>query len=224
MIAKYFGPIPAAKLRRSPTSASRRSRSEMASRKDALANPPPCHRYHNAAAEFAEYYAMGLLDQMLAQGDDSLLYSISQKRGFTGSVSGGINAISETCSIIPSHALDRFAIYDPNVKRDKFYRADSVIEGLQSTPVDGRCSAQRTKLRSNLYDSMTQFGLRPCQFLAASRCSTIIRVASTLSKPNSASHTRADPETAPSICGRPTDRTRNRTRAKTAGAPPGDKQ
>jgi zinc protease len=40
-----------------------------------------------------EYYAMGLLDQILLQGNDSRLYqALVQERGYTGSVDGGINA------------------------------------------------------------------------------------------------------------------------------------
>jgi predicted Zn-dependent peptidase len=40
-----------------------------------------------------EYYAMGLLDQILLQGNDSRLYqSLVQKKGYTSSVTGGINA------------------------------------------------------------------------------------------------------------------------------------
>ena len=51
-------------------------------------------------------------------------------------------------------------IYDPSVKPEQILSAaDGVIEGLQSKPVD-RALLDRsvTKLRSSLYDSMTQFG------------------------------------------------------------------
>jgi predicted Zn-dependent peptidase len=39
-----------------------------------------------------EYYAMGLIDQMLAKGNDSKLYqALVQEKGYTSTVSGGIN-------------------------------------------------------------------------------------------------------------------------------------
>ena len=105
---------------------------------------------------------MGLLDQMLTQGDDSLLYqALVKKRGFTGSVSGGINAdLGDMFDYFGPMLWTVSLIYDPNVKRDQILsEADGVIEGLQSKPVD-RALLERsvTKLRSNLYDSMTQFG------------------------------------------------------------------
>ena len=47
--------------------------------------------YHAPPRDTPEYYAMGLIDQLLVQGPDSRLYqSLVQKRGLTGSVSGGI--------------------------------------------------------------------------------------------------------------------------------------
>src|SRR5688572_32869480 len=42
----------------------------------------------------SDLYAMGLIDQLLVQGADSRLYqSLVQKRGLTGSVSGGANPL-----------------------------------------------------------------------------------------------------------------------------------
>jgi predicted Zn-dependent peptidase len=164
MIAKYFGPIPAAKLPPQPDlSEPSQQKEKMASRKDALANRPAlAFAYHMPPRNSPEYYAMGLLDQMLTQGDDSLLYqALVKKRGFTGSVSGGINAdLGDMFDYFGPMLWTVSLIYDPNVKRDQILsEADSVIEGLQSKPVD-RALLDRsvTKLRSNLYDSMTQFG------------------------------------------------------------------
>ena len=94
MIAKYFGGIPAEKLPPAPDlTEPRQEKEKTATRKDPLANRPAlAFAYHMPPRNSPEYYAMGLLDQMLVQGDDSLLYQeLVKKHGFTGSVSGGVN-------------------------------------------------------------------------------------------------------------------------------------
>jgi predicted Zn-dependent peptidase len=105
---------------------------------------------------------MGLLDQMLVQGDDSLLYQeLVKKRGFAGSVSGGINTdLGDMFDYSGPMLWTASLIYDPSVKPEQILSAtDSVIESLLSKPVDqATLDRSVTKLRSNLYDSMTQFG------------------------------------------------------------------
>lgn len=164
MIAKYFGPIPAAKLPPPPDlTEPLQQKEKTASRKDALANRPAlAFAYHMPPRNSPEYYAMGLLDQILLQGDDSLLYQeLVKKRGFAGSVSGGINSgLGDMFDYSGPMLWSASLIYDPNVKSDQILSAtDSVIEDLRSKPVD-RATLERsvTKLRSSLYDSMTQFG------------------------------------------------------------------
>jgi zinc protease len=164
MIAKYFGPIPPSKLPPPPDlTEPPQQKEKIASRKDALANRPAlAFAYHMPPRNSPEYYAMGLLDQMLAQGDDSLLYQeLVKKRGFTGSVSGGINTeLGDMFDYSGPMLWTVSLIYDPTVKPEQILSAvDSVIEGLQSKPVD-RALLDRsvTKLRSTLYDSITDFG------------------------------------------------------------------
>ncbi len=96
MIAKYFAAIPPAKLPPPPDlTEPRQEREKTASRKDPLANRPAlAFAYHMPPRNSPEYFAMGLLDQMLVQGDDSLLYQeLVKKRGLTGGVSGAINEL-----------------------------------------------------------------------------------------------------------------------------------
>lgn len=132
-------------------------------RTDPLANRPGlAFAYHMPARNSPEYYAMGLLDQMLVQGDDSLLYQeLVKKRGFTGSVSGGINAeLGDMFDYSGPMLWDASLIYDPTVRPEQILAAvDGVIGNLQSKPVD-RALLERslTKLRSSLYDSITDFG------------------------------------------------------------------
>src|SRR5579863_5131898 len=164
MIAKYFGPIPAAKLPPPPDLTEPAQQMERtASRKDPLANRPAlAFAYHMPPCNSPEYYAMGLIDQMLLQGDDSLLYrELVKKRGFSGNVSGGINSdLGDMFDYSGPMLWSASLIYDASVKPEQILSAtDNVIEGLQTKPVD-RALLDRsvTKLRSSLYDSITQLG------------------------------------------------------------------
>src|SRR5207248_4731329 len=94
LVAKYFGPIASAKVSAIPDLTEPPQKKEIhATRKDALANRPAlAFAYHMPPRNSPDYFAMGLIDQMLAQGEDSRLFEeLVKKRGFTGSISGGIN-------------------------------------------------------------------------------------------------------------------------------------
>ena len=93
-IEKYFADIPRRRCRRQPDSRSRGRRRRSARRSDGPARAPPGarHRVPRAGRNTPEYYAMGLIDQILAQGNDSLYQELVQKRGLTGGVDGGINS------------------------------------------------------------------------------------------------------------------------------------
>jgi len=109
-----------------------------------------------------EWCAMGLLDQMLIQGDDSLLYQeLVKKRGFAGEISGGINAdLGDMFDYSGPMLWTTSLIHDASAKPEQILSAtDSVIQELVSKPVDQKLIDRSvTKMRSYLYDSMTQFG------------------------------------------------------------------
>ena len=164
MITRYFGGIPESKLPPPPDLTEPRQEKEIrASRKDSLANRPALAiSYHMPARNTSEYYAMGLLDQMLAQGDDSLLsQELVKKRGFTGSVSGGINvSLGDMFDYSGPMLWTVSLVHDPSSKPDEILGSiDGVIDRLQAKPVDSALLARSlVKMRSYLYDSMTRFG------------------------------------------------------------------
>lgn len=164
MVAKYFGSIPASKLPPAPDlTEPKQEKEKTASRKDALANRPAlAFAYHMPPRNSPEYFAMGLLDQMLIHGDDSLLYQeLVKKRGFAGEISGGINAdLGDMFDYSGPMIWTTALVHDPTVKPEQILSAtDSVIEELRSKPVDQKLlSRSVTKMRSYLYDSMVQFG------------------------------------------------------------------
>ncbi len=164
MIAKYFDPIPSSPVPPLPDLTEPVQQQEKtASRKDPLANRPAlAFAYHMPPRNSPEYYAMGLLDQMLLQGDDSLLYQeIVKKQGLTGSISGGINAaLGDMFNYSGPMLWTASLIYDPGIQPEQILSAaDSVIEDVRAKLVD-RALLNRsvTKLRSSLYDSITRFG------------------------------------------------------------------
>jgi|HubBroStandDraft_1064217.scaffolds.fasta_scaffold01691_15 zinc protease len=162
-IAKYFAGIPPAKLPPPPDIAEPRQETEKtATRKDPLANRPAlAFSYHMPPRNSPEYFAMGLLDQMLAQGDDSLLYrELVKKHGFTGEVSGAINELGNMFDYDGPMLWTLSLFHDATVKPEEIMSAvDSIVEGVQSKPVDqSLLDRSVTKMRSSLYDTLSQFG------------------------------------------------------------------
>src|SRR5579862_8207539 len=154
MVAKYFGEIPPAKLPPQPDlTEPRQEKEKTATRKDPLANRPAlAFSYHMPPRNSPEYFAMGLLDQMLVQGDDSLLYQeLVKKRGFTGSLDGGINSpLGDMFDYNGPMLWAASLIYDPGVKPEQILSAtDGVIDGLVAKPVTAAALERSvTKLRS----------------------------------------------------------------------------
>src|SRR5690242_3435390 len=96
MVDKYFSNIPAAQNTKEPDlTEPRQEKEKKASKVDSQAKRPALAiAYHMPERNTPEYYAMGLLDQILIEGQDSLLYQeLVKKRGYTGEVEGGINLL-----------------------------------------------------------------------------------------------------------------------------------
>jgi zinc protease len=168
LVEKYFGSIKAAKQ---PPAADltepKQTAEKRASRKDKLANRPAfAFAYHMPERNTPEYYAMGLLHQILASGDDSLLrQELVKKRALTSGVQAGINfGLGNMYNYKGPMLWMGSLFYDDLSKTEQIVAAlDSVIEGIQSKPVD-KATLDRAiiKTRSQLYNTMTQlngFGL-----------------------------------------------------------------
>ena len=163
MIAKYFAAIAPADLPPPPDlSEPRQEEEKTATRPDPLANRPAlAFSYHMPPRNSPEYFAMGLLDQMLVQGDDSLLYQeLVKKHGFTGEVAGAINELGNMFDYDGPMLWTTSLFHDATVQPEQILAAvDTVIEGLRSKPVEqSLVDRSITKMRSYLYDTLTQFG------------------------------------------------------------------
>jgi zinc protease len=143
------------------------------SRTDALAPRPAIAVGYQMPARFTpEWFAMGLLDQILGQGNDSWLYQeLAQRRGYTGSVDAGINwgLGSQFDYEGPMLWMVRLTHDQARAPDTVLAAIDQVIERVRSQPVDAATLQRaRTKMRSNLYDQEEQlFGFGRANLLAS---------------------------------------------------------
>ncbi len=162
-VEKYFGPIKASQLPPQPDLTEPRQEAEkIVVKKDPLApRPALAIGYHMPERNAPEYYAMGLIEQMLIEGDDSLMRKeLVLKRGLTDSVDGGINLLGNMFNYDGPMLLSAEVRYDPTTKAETVLQAmDTAIEPLRTKPVDKQMlDRARVKLRSGLYDTMGEFG------------------------------------------------------------------
>jgi zinc protease len=162
-IRKYFENIPSVPQPKPVDLTEPRQTSEKrAGRVDSLASRPALGlAYHLPARNTPEWYAMGLLDQILGQGNDSWLYDeLVRKKGLTGDVSAGINWGLGNMFDYNGPMLWMLSVYhDRNVPADSIVAGvDRVMDRIMSQPVD-RATLDRamTKMRSSLYDAVEMF-------------------------------------------------------------------
>ncbi len=163
-IKKYFEGIPSSTLPpKADISEPRQEKEKRASKPDPIATRPALAiGYHAPQRNTPDYYAMGLLDQILVQGKDSRLYqALVQKNGLTGEVDGGINSgLGDMFNINGPTLWDVSMFHDKDKSVEQILTVfDGEIEKVRTTPVD-RATLDRAmvKMRSSLYDKMEQFG------------------------------------------------------------------
>ena len=173
-VEKYFGPLKAS-TNLPPTPDLKEPRQEQQkheTKTDPLTKRPALAiGYHVPERGTPEYYAMILLDQILIEGDDSLLHQeLVQKRGYTGGVEGGINLLGNPYNYQGPMLFIADLMYDPSTKPDDIISAiDGVIEPLRTKPVDQKTLDRAlVKARSDLYDTFgTQGGFGLMDILAS---------------------------------------------------------
>jgi predicted Zn-dependent peptidase len=161
-IRKYFGPLPKRPTPQQPDiSEPRQEKERRASKPDALATRPAlAASWHMPPRNTPEYYAMGLVDQILVQGKDSRLYqSLVQDKGLTGDVAGGINLLGHQFNISGPVALDVYVFHDKDKTPDQILAVvDAEVQKLQTTLVDkDTLDRALVKERSALYDAVDNF-------------------------------------------------------------------
>ena len=132
-------------------------------RTDPLATRPALAVAYHVPPRFTpEWFAFGLLDQILGQGNDSWLYDeLVRRRGLTGEVAAGINwGLGNMYDYAgPMLWIAQF-FHDTDKPADSLLAAvDRVVERVRSQPVD-RATLDRAlvKIRSDLYANLESFG------------------------------------------------------------------
>ena len=175
MVEKYFGDIAssAEEIVLPDISEPRQEKEKRASRLDPLATKPGfAFAYHVPERLTPEWYAMGLLDQILLQGEDSLLYqALVKNEGVTSNVTGGINALLGNMLNYKGPVLWLASfIHDADVT-DEYIVAtiDGVIESVQNVAVDAETLARaKVKWRSSFYNNASAtFGFGRADLLAS---------------------------------------------------------
>ncbi|WP_448567034.1 M16 family metallopeptidase [Thalassotalea ganghwensis] len=174
MVNKYFADIPSAEIAPAPDLTELRQEKELSFNKFDKLAPKPAYAfaYKMPERDTPEYFAMGIIDQILVQGEDSLLYQeLVKNKQITGSVSGGINYLLGNMFNYngPMLWMSSFT-HDDSVSKAQITEAiDSVITRLQEQPLTKEeMSRAIVKIRSDLFDSMDgMYGFGKADLLAS---------------------------------------------------------
>lgn len=163
-VEKYFANLPAEAHEPIPDISEPRQTAERSlTRSDKLANKPAvAFGYQMPKRGTPEYYAMGLIDQILLQGEDSLIYKeFVKNKGYAGGVGGGINSgLGNMFNYNGPMLFDINLIHDEKFTANEIKASlDAVVKQLHDKPVAQKdIDRAIVKLRSGLYDTMQQFG------------------------------------------------------------------
>jgi predicted Zn-dependent peptidase len=166
-VEKYFAQIPARSVPPKPdVTEPPQTKERHAERTDALApRPALAVAYHTPPRWTPDYFAFGLVDEILLQGEDSRLHQdLVEKRGFTDNISGGINTLGNMFDYSGPMLWTVSLIHDPAHPTEEIMNAfDENVARLIHEPVSqAELDRARTKIRSSLYDmvgSSSRFGL-----------------------------------------------------------------
>ena len=171
-IDQYFSKIPSSKLPPQPDlTEPKQEKEQRFTKEDKLAKKPAIAiAYKMPERNTPAYYAMGLIDQMLVQGQDSRLYqALVQKKGYTNSVGGGINiGLGDMYDYNGPMLWVSTLVHDATVPADSIIRQyDMAIADLAKNITAEDLQLALVKIRSGLYENMAgTFGLGKVNMLA----------------------------------------------------------
>lgn len=161
-IQDYFGDLKSAELPAAVDISEPEQQAEKVFTKvDSLATRPAlAFAYQMPERNTPEYYAMGLIDQLVLQGDDALLtQKFVKDKGYTGSVDGGINMLGNMFNYNGPMLWMGSLIHDQEVPSDSIRMVlDQAIEEFKTTKVtQADLDRALVKMRSDLYTSLGGF-------------------------------------------------------------------
>jgi predicted Zn-dependent peptidase len=171
-IDQYFSKIPSATLPPKPDlTEPKQEKEQRFTKEDPLAKKPAIAvAYKMPERNTPEYYAMGLIDQILVQGNDSKLYQmLVQQKGYTSNVSGGINiGLGSMFDYNGPMLWTSNLIYDSTISADSIiHQYDLAVADLAKNISNEDLQLAIVKTRSDLYDRMGgNFGIGKVGLLA----------------------------------------------------------
>jgi len=173
-VEEYFGGIERADVPPIPNLAEPPQTEEKRSSKvDSLATRPAlAFAYHMPPRNSDAYFAMGLLQQILLEGDDSRLHqALVSETGLTGSVSGGINwPLGNMFNYNGPMLFSSWLIHDAETSPDSILAIiDREVGALRDNGVEPDVLERaKVKLRSDLVDTIGgTFGFGLADLLAS---------------------------------------------------------
>ena len=173
-IERYFGGIPAADVPPTPDlSEPPQTEEKRVTKVDSLAQRPAlAFAYHMPPRNTTAYFAMGLLTEILVNGDDSRLHqALVSDAGLTAGISGGINwPLGNMFNYNGPMLWSSWLVHDASTEPDSILALiDREIERIQREGVSPEDLARaKVKLRSGFYDTVGgTFGLGRADLLAS---------------------------------------------------------
>jgi len=149
-VARYFEGIPRANVRQ--------AEEQWKTVDDKLAQRPALAvAYHMPPRGSPEFWAMALIQQILVEGPDSLMYQeLVQKRGLAGEVEGGANLLGNQFNYQGPMLWMASLFHDTSHSPKEIVSAiDAAIEPLRQAPVDmATLERARVKARSAFYSDL----------------------------------------------------------------------
>lgn len=170
-VEQYFAGIPSVELPPMPDISEPKQEAEKRfTKEDKLANKPAfAIAYKMPDRNTPEYFAMGLIDQLLVQGQDSKLHlALVQEKGYTSTVSGGINYLGNMFNYNGPMIWMADLIHDATVPSDSILAEfDKSIAELGSGVTQEELDLAIVKIRSQLYEDLGgSFGIGRADLLA----------------------------------------------------------
>lgn len=170
-VEQYFAAIPSVELPAKPDISEPKQEAEKRfTKEDKLANKPALAvAYKMPDRNTPEYYAMGLIDQLLLQGQDSKFYlALVQQKGYTGNISGGINYLGNMFNYNGPMIWMADLIHDANISSDSILlEMDKSIAELEKGVTQEELDLAIVKIRSQLYEELGgSFGIGRADLLA----------------------------------------------------------
>lgn len=156
-IEQYFGGLKASELPPKPDLSEPRQEAEQTFHKSDTLAPKPAIAvaYKMPERNTPEYWAMGLIDQLLVQGQDSKLsVKLTQEKGYTGFVAGGINYLGNMYNYNGPMIWMANLTYDSNISSDSIVAVfNDAVKELNSVTQE-EVDLAIVKVRSDLYSNV----------------------------------------------------------------------